>query len=97
MPFSVSGHALQHYISKPALSKVKKIETFNVLHTFSLGTWRASADNARLYFEDDQSSRRIGAWCASERDNQWLQVVLGETKRIRAIATQGEQNNWNYP
>ena len=64
---------------------------FNVLQTFSLGTWRASADNARLYFEDDQNSKRIGAWCANERENQWLQVDLGETRRIRAIATQGDK------
>ena len=56
----------------------------------SIGNWRASADNARLYFEDDPNTKRIGAWCGKERDNQWLQVDLGKTKKIRAIATQGE-------
>lgn len=53
------------------------------------GTWRASADNARLYFEDDHTNKRIGAWCGNERDNQWLRVDLGRRRRIRAIATQG--------
>ena len=57
--------------------------------------WRASADNARLYFEDDEDNKRIGAWCANDRDNQWLQVDLGKTKKIRAIATQGESYNSN--
>ena len=52
--------------------------------------WRASADNARLYFEDDEDSKRVGAWCATDRENQWLQVDLGKTKKIRAIATQGD-------
>ncbi|CAH3146999.1 unnamed protein product [Porites lobata] len=51
--------------------------------------WRASADNARLYFEDDQDNKRIGAWCATDRENQWLRVDLGKTRKIRAIATQG--------
>ncbi|XP_073244758.1 zinc metalloproteinase nas-15-like [Porites lutea] len=51
--------------------------------------WRASADNARLYFEDDQDKKRIGAWCATDRENQWLRVDLGKTRKIRAIATQG--------
>ena len=57
-----------------------------------LGTWRATADNARLYFEDDQDNKRIGAWCANDRDNQWLRINLGKTKKIRAIATQGIPN-----
>ena len=55
----------------------------------TIGTWRASADNARLYFEDDQDNKRIGSWCAADRENQWLQVDLRKTKKIRAIATQG--------
>ena len=53
------------------------------------GGWRATADNARLYFEDDQTSKRIGAWCATDRENQWLQIDLGRVKAVRAIATQG--------
>ncbi|XP_078359766.1 zinc metalloproteinase nas-15-like [Oculina patagonica] len=51
--------------------------------------YRASADNARLYFEDDQDNKRIGGWCANDRDNQWLQIDLGKIKKVRAIATQG--------
>lgn len=62
---------------------------FSASSEYRPGTWRATADNARLYFEDDQDSKRIGAWCANDRDNQWIKVDLGKTKRIRAIATQG--------
>lgn len=62
---------------------------FRASSDFRPGNWRASADNARLYFEDDPNTKRIGAWCGKERDNQWLQVDLGKTKKIRAIATQG--------
>jgi len=62
---------------------------FSASSEYRPGTWRATADNARLYFEDDQDNKRIGAWCANDRDNQWLKVDLGKTKRIRAIATQG--------
>ena len=65
----------------------------NNVSELSLGTWRATADNARLYFEDDQDNKRIGAWCANDRDDQWLKVDLGKTKRIRAIATQGKKKN----
>ncbi|XP_068739893.1 zinc metalloproteinase nas-13-like isoform X2 [Montipora capricornis] len=64
-------------------------EAFRASSEFRPGTWRASADNARLYFEDDQNAKRIGAWCAKERENQWLEVDLGKTKKIVAIATQG--------
>lgn len=56
------------------------------------GDWRATADNARLYFEDDQDNKRIGAWCADDRDNQWLQIDLGQTKTVRGIATQGNMD-----
>lgn len=56
------------------------------------GDWRATADNARLYFEDDQDNKRIGAWCAEDRDNQWLQIDLGQTKTVRGIATQGNMD-----
>jgi len=62
---------------------------FKASSDYRPGTWRASADNARLYFEDDQDSKRIGAWCSNDRENQWLQVDLGKAKRIRGIATQG--------
>ena len=57
-----------------------------------VGDWRATADNARLYFEDDQDNKRIGAWCAEVRDNQWLQIDLGQTKTVKGIATQGNLN-----
>ena len=63
----------------------------NNVSTICQGTWRATADNARLYFEGDQDNKRIGAWCANDRDNQWLKVDLGKTKRIRAMATQGNK------
>lgn len=53
------------------------------------GGWEAGANNARLYFEDDQNSKRIGAWCGTKRENQWLQIDLGGRKRLTGIATQG--------
>ena len=58
-----------------------------------VGKWRASADNARLYFEDDHDNLRIGAWCATDRDNQWLKIDLGQVKKVRAIGTQGMKTN----
>lgn len=62
---------------------------FSASTEYRPGDWRATADNARLYFEDDQDNKRIGAWCAEDRDNQWLQIDLGQTKTVRGIATQG--------
>ena len=53
------------------------------------GGWWALASNARLYFEDDYSSKRIGSWCAVDRNPQWLKIDLGQMKTITAIATQG--------
>ena len=53
------------------------------------GGWVAGANNARLYFEDDPDNRRIGAWCASSRNPQWIKVDLGKVKQITGIATQG--------
>ena len=53
------------------------------------GGWWALASNARLYFEDDYSSKRIGSWCAVDRNPQWLKIDLGQMKTITGIATQG--------
>ena len=53
------------------------------------GGWWALASNARLYFEDDYSSKRIGSWCAVDRNSQWLKIDLGQMKTITGIATQG--------
>ena len=53
------------------------------------GGWWALANNARLYFEDDYSSKRIGSWCAVDRKPQWLKIDLGQMKTITGIATQG--------
>ena len=54
------------------------------------GGWVAGASNARLYFEDDHSQKRIGSWCASSRSSQWIKVDLGRVKKITGIATQGD-------
>ena len=54
------------------------------------GGWVASASNARLYFVDEYANKRIGAWCATDRKNQWLKIDLGQKKKITGIATQGE-------
>lgn len=53
------------------------------------GGWVAGASNARLYFEDDHNQKRIGGWCASSRNPQWIKVDLGRVKQITGIATQG--------
>jgi len=58
------------------------------------GGWAASAQNARLYFMDDYTNKRIGAWCSPTSDVtmsslQMLTVDLGSNKRITYIATQG--------
>jgi hypothetical protein len=57
---------------------------------FSVGAgFSAAADNARLYQETDVNTKRVGSWCASTRDNQYVGVDLGKVKKVRAIATQG--------
>ena len=89
MPSDVSGVSTR----RRRLKQANKQYVQNNVSELFLGTWRATADNARLYFEDDQDSKRIGAWCANDRDNQWIKVDLGKTKRIRAIATQGKKSN----
>ena len=38
---------------------------------------------------DDQDNRSIGAWCATDRVNQWLQIDLDKDEKVRAVATQG--------
>ena len=53
------------------------------------GGWWALASNARLYFEDDYDNKRIGSWCAVDRNPQWLKIDLGQMKTITGIATQG--------
>lgn len=58
------------------------------------GTWQAHAKNARLYYKDDHTNKRIGAWCAESHDsarsaNGYVQVDLGQRKTITYIATQG--------
>ena len=53
------------------------------------GGWWVLASNARLYFEDDYSSKCIGSWCAVDRNPQWLKIDLGQMKTITGIATQG--------
>jgi len=53
------------------------------------GGWVASASNARLYYEDNHDQKRIGGWCASSRNPQWLKIDLGQVKMITGIATQG--------
>ena len=57
----------------------------------SVGEWNASADNARLYMEDDFTNFRIGSWCAEypPRQGEWLKIDLGRTKTVTAVATQG--------
>merc|ERR1712002_129136 len=53
------------------------------------GGWHASAENARLYFEDDYDKLRIASWCAGKRDGQHLEADLGKKRTITYIATQG--------
>ena len=60
-----------------------------------LGGWNAYPQNARLYYPDNPTSRRIGAWCASTgkvtaETLQALKVDLGRSKKITHIATQGK-------
>ena len=57
-----------------------------------LGDWSAAADNARLYMEDNHKTKRIGSWCATDRENQYVGVDLGKEMKVRAIATQGLWN-----
>lgn len=54
------------------------------------GGWWASASNARLYFEVDDDSKRIGSWCAVDLNQQWLRIDLKQMKTITGIAIQGE-------
>ena len=58
------------------------------------GKWNASADNARLYMEDDFKAFRIGAWCADYpvKQEEWLKIDLGRKRKITAVATQGVDN-----
>ena len=55
------------------------------------GEWNASADNARLYMEDDFKNFRIGAWCSKypPKQGEWLKIDLGRRRKITAVATQG--------
>jgi len=54
------------------------------------GAWDAGARNARMYIADDHPNKRVGGWCAASSKNQWLQVDLGTTTYVTAVATQGE-------
>ena len=54
------------------------------------GGWWVSASNARLYFEVDDDSKRIGSWCAVDLNQQWLRIDLKQMKTITGIAIQGE-------
>jgi len=58
---------------------------------FPGGGWGATADNGRLYFEDDHDNKRIGAWCPPNRTpaGQYWQVNLGKVYTVTAVATQG--------
>ncbi|KXJ22470.1 Blastula protease 10 [Exaiptasia diaphana] len=60
---------------------------------FMPGDWSAAAKNARLYQEDNASTKRIGAWCATDRDNQFVGVDLGKEMKVAAIATQGRDDS----
>jgi len=57
--------------------------------------WVADAKNARLYWQDDFDTKRIGGWCAESHEQAkdpskgYVQVDLGRSKRITYIATQG--------
>ena len=64
---------------------------FSLRYSLPDGGWWALASNARLYFEDDYDNKRIGSWCAVDRNPQWLRIDLGQMKTITGIATQGEK------
>ena len=70
--------------------KKNPVNLIVILHN-SPGEWNASADNARLYMEDDFTNFRIGAWCAEypPRQGEWLKIDLGRKKTVTAVATQG--------
>ena len=63
--------------------------TYAICSVLQGGGWVASASNARLYYEDNHDQKRIGGWCASSRNPQWLKIDLGQVKMITGIATQG--------
>ena len=55
------------------------------------GGWDFGAYNARLYKQDNRYQKRIGGWCAKDKQNgHWLQVDLGKIKFVTAVATQGK-------
>ena len=66
-------------------------KSFTASSFYRIGEWNASADNARLYMEDDFTSFRIGAWCSKypPKQGEWLKIDLGRTRKITAVATQG--------
>lgn len=66
------------------------VQVRNLFSVLQGGGWVASASNARLYYEDNHDQKRIGSWCASSRNPQWLKIDLGQVKKITGIATQGD-------
>ncbi|CAB3986435.1 Chymotrypsin-like protease CTRL-1 [Paramuricea clavata] len=64
---------------------------FTASSIYTIGEWNASADNARLYMEDDFTNFRIGSWCSEypAKQGEWLKVDLGRKRKITAVATQG--------
>ena len=61
---------------------------------FIPGRWDFGPHNARLYKEDDRLRKRVGAWCADDKNKEsWLQVDLGKIKFVTAVATQGYSDN----
>jgi len=79
------------------LKKVMIVLSINFWYIIRLpqgAGWEAAPSNARLYFRDDHTNKRIGAWCPAthdiaKSDNGYLQVDLGSQKTINYIATQG--------
>ncbi|XP_028409996.1 uncharacterized protein LOC114532645 isoform X2 [Dendronephthya gigantea] len=71
---------------------------FTASSFYVTGQWNASAENARLYMEDDFINFRIGSWCADypPKSGEWLQIDLGRPRTITAVATQGRYRFYEH-
>ncbi|KAK3744449.1 hypothetical protein QZH41_012870, partial [Actinostola sp. cb2023] len=69
---------------------------FTASSQLNLGAWDAGARNARMYIADDHPNKRVGGWCAASNKNQWLQVDLGTTTYVTAVATQGRHKYFEH-
>lgn len=70
---------------------------FKASSSLLTGGWDFGAYNARLYKQDNRYQKRIGGWCAKDKQNgHWLQVDLGKIKFVTAVATQGRDKYFEH-